>query len=242
MMQIIFREGSRSWSGTESRTPAGRRFGIVKHPGWQVITNPVTGQPMRVLPSAQQMQDRPIGDDKGAQIPVLPHMWEYIRKINDQRGYDYARSVGMLWINSKYSDTETPMATTTISGGNYFAGDVIENNHIRLLSFPYDIDTSLFSPQYHNWQQMPWMFWKCSGYDEAGNTYKVLDGVDCYLPRIARTELWLPLDKVQLFPVGPDYRFFGSNVYDGDSPLFTITNGVKKFHTDWRFTVNPVFK
>jgi len=238
-MQVIFRDGNKSYSGTESRIPAGRRFGIVRHPEWHEVI--INGVPAASQPSAMQMQDRPIGDGKGNTIPISDKWWSHIRKINNDAGYGYARQVGLLWINIPYTD-KTPRAETVISGGNFIAWDEETNTHVKLLSYGWDMDTSVLSPQYHNWLQLPYMFWKCSSYTQAGYTMKVLDGVDCYIPRIALTELWINKNSIEIFPVGYNYQFLGSNVYDGDSPLFTITNGVKKFHTDWRFTINPVFK
>jgi len=236
-MLANFINGDRRYIGTPAKYP-NRRYGIVKHPDWFQMY--IKGKPVVVLPSAKPMQDRPTGDGKGNTIPISDSWWKYIRKINDDKGYGYARSVGLLWINIKYT-TGTPRAESVMSGGNYIAWDEETYTHVKLLSYKWDMDTSLLNPAVHNWREMPWMFWKCSGYDQAGNTSKVLAGVDCYIPRIALTELWINKKSIEIFPDGYDYKFYKSNVYDGDTPLFTIINGVSRFWTGWNFSTKPVW-
>ena len=208
-----------------------RRYGIVKQPPWFDTGDPGMGF---LLPSAQPMQDMPAGDSKGNTIPILPDWWEYIRAINNEDGYLYARSIGSLWINIDYqTENKTPRAESVMSAYNYIAWDEETDTHVKLLSYSWYHGASGLNPAVDNWRYKPYMFWKCSAYNRGGDVFNVWGGVDCYIPRIYNTELWMRKDYIEPFPVGPDYRFSGIEVFDGAIPLLKLVNGQRTFPTAW---------
>jgi len=215
-----------------------RRYGIVKGAPWVE-----TGDPgmEHLLPSAQPMQDQPAGDSKGSTIPILDDWWNYIADTNDTAGYMYALSVGALWINIEYrTEIKTPRAESVMSAYNYIAWDEETNTHVKLLSYSWHRGSYGLVPEVDCWKHKPYMFWKCAAYNEIGDVFKVANGVDCYIPRIHNTELWMNKSYIEAFPVGPDYRFSGIEVFDGDQPLLVYNNGVRSFPTAWHIETKNV--
>ena len=184
------------------------QYCIIKH-------KPRDAIPGKYAPDTCPLQDHPVPDRrKGAAILVMPLAWDYMRKINDDQGYKYCRSVNAMWINTAY-DQEDPDAVAhaeSIScGGNFLSykkGDV-ENDCIKLQCFPNNQDFSIFDPQTVNWFTRPDLFFKAIAINADGDLINVRDGVDCFIPLMARTtnngtgELWLGLDYVELFPELP---------------------------------------
>jgi len=191
-----------------------RCYGIVKHPAWQVVDLNGDGNPDTSLPSAVAMSDGAYGDGKGHTIPIYPNWQNYIRQINDDAGYRYAMSEGMLWINKHYDDEgTTPQAESVISGGNFVAWDYETSTHVHLVSHNIMSDTSRLVPEIDNWQFKPYLYWKMSSYNSAGQSLKVGNGNDVYVPLLARTELWMHKKYLEVFPRGYAYTFSGVEVY-----------------------------
>ena len=215
-----------------------RRYGIVKGAPW--VDTGLPGM-SSLLPSAQPMQDRPVGVGKGNTIPIMPEWWEYIARINNADGYGYAREPFLLWINIDYrAENKTPRAESVMSAYNYIAWDEETDTHVKLLSYSWYRGWRGLNPLVDNWQYKPYMFWKCAAYNSGGEVFKVLNGVDAFIPRIHNTELWMNKDIIEQFPDGYDYRFNGVQVFDGDTPLLVYDKGVRSFPTDWHIDTKNV--
>ena len=230
---------------TEFKPPP-YKFAIVKHG----VYVPENEWGITFYPDARPMQDRPQGTGKGDTIPVLNPWWEYMQKINSPDGYSYNRSVGALWINIEYRDAngnqiKIPRAESIHCGGNFIAYEEETNTHVKLISYDYRMKTSGLNPSVDNWQMKPYLFWKAVAVSSDGkllNPHVKGKGIDIYFPLIRNTDLWMNKNDLELFPSPPDgvqYYLRGVNVYGlhaqrGDLlPLLTITNGVRKLHTDW---------
>lgn len=172
-------------------------------------------------PDAITLQDNGKRTDKGRTIPVRSNWWKYIEKINSPLGYKYARGHGM-WINRDY-DSDTPysiaQAESIISGGNFVAYDAETATHLRILSFPNNMDTSKLDPAIYNWRNMPYMFWKaCAVKNGSEKVINVGEGLDVYFPIICNepkffqpAELWIEKRKVKL--LGQEWSFVNGNAY-----------------------------
>lgn len=164
----------------------------------------------KFTPAVVQIQDRPVADGrKGAPIPVLAPAMEYIAKINDAQGLQYAQSVGKMWINSAYADGETPKAESISVQHNYVSWDKEQSGCAKLRCFK-NTESFPFDPALVNWQTRSDLFFKAQA-TNLDNTKYILVGADisCYLPLMSRSsgggtgELWLALDEIEPFPQLP---------------------------------------
>lgn len=195
---------------------------------------------LKVSPSTVPMPDQPKGDSKGATIPILTPWQDYIGLINNKRGRDWAMSENWMWINIRYKqEGKTPQAESIHCGGNYVTWDEETATHIRLVSYHYqDKPMQFLNPQVDNWHYNPHMFWKPCCVDADGKIYRMGNGIDAYIPLIAKTQLWLPKMGVEFFPTLPagyTYELRGLDVFLNSggvlSPLMTTeTNRRRTFH------------
>jgi hypothetical protein len=173
-------------------------------------------------PDTAPMQDRGTGQQKGRTIPIRRNWWEYLQKINSPKGYEYTRSVGLMWVNIDY-DRNTPYSTARAEsihcGGNFLEWDIETDTHVRVVSYPNGMDTSALNPQVDNWHNKPHRFWKACSIDLSGHVIKVANGLDVYFPLICNVpefglpaELWMRKDMITTFPPA-EYTFRDGDVY-----------------------------
>lgn len=180
-------------------------------------------------------------DGKGNQILVEKNIWSYLEKINSKKAYeDYVRAKSAMWCNDKDWNNEIPYSSTLAecigNGGNFYISDLETPTHLRLVSFPRDMDTSTLDPAKNNWFEQSEMFWKACAIDENGWVTNVGSNLDVYFMRIAYEPLWVNKKEIEIFPVGPNYKFKGCNVYDGNQPLMTYNGRERTFHTSWKIS------
>lgn len=204
------------------------KFAIVRH-------RPRAGG-LSFFPDTCPMQNVPNGTGKGDDIHIESNWWHHIERINSERGYKWARSIGNMWINKTYN-IDVPYSTAPAEsihcGGNFIAYDLETPHHVRLVAYPYRMDTTNLKD---NWFNKPWMFWKACMVNSEGEIGKVANALDVYFPLIAERELWINKIYIEKFPDGPDYRLQGKDVYDGSRPL--LVNG--NFLTDWKLETKGV--
>jgi len=183
-------------SGSESVSTV--RYAIVKHIPRDVL-------PGKFAPDTVTMADAPKGTGKGKVIPILDSWWTYIAKINSAAGLKYARSVGMMWINIKYGEGETPKAERITCGGNFVSILEESGKHYRIDSFSNELKTGTLDPAKDNWFQRPEVFFKAIAINVKGDLINVAKGLDVYFPLLSRAgdALWIIKDKVELFPALP---------------------------------------
>lgn len=218
------------------------RYAIVEHR--PRVSTPPLDNPPDTCPMGNS-GDNPADDDKGTPIPISPEWWAFIKKINSEKGYAYARSVGKMWINTEYDEVSAdpdpmPVAESIHCGGNYIAYDFETATHVRLAAHHWQSSTALLHPAADNWVNKPWMFWKACTIALDGTVRNVGNALDVYFPLIQKTELWIHKKYLEIFPLGYDYQFRGVNVYDGINPLLTVENGQRIFHTNWRIETKNV--
>ena len=180
----------------------------------------------------------PTDTAEGDYIHIKANWWRYIEKINSLKGYNYTRSIGALWCNDVNWDNVTPYSTglaeSIICAGNFIAFDRETPTHVRLLSYDWNMDTNQLNPEYNNWHNQPWMFWKACAISKEGIIINVGSDLDVYFPLISEKELWMHKSTLEILPDGYDYRMYGCNVYDGHKPLLTMNDKEQIFHTNWK--------
>lgn len=168
---------------------------------------------IKLLPATVPMQGIPSGEGKGAALPIDSDKWHFIEAINNAKGYEYARSIGKMWINSAY-DKDIPYseahAESIEDSGNFVSWEEENNGHLNIRAFDQQEKMmQLFDPAVINWHTRPYLFIKATATNFTRQLFNVGKAIDCYLPLIRRTdgggtgELWLPERKVERFPTLP---------------------------------------
>lgn len=163
-----------------------RNIGIVKHRLRPELIQP-DGSTFFV-PSTVPLSAEP-NDKAGIADPIFVEqpIWDYLKKINSPKSYEYTRSVGNLWDNRGDG-----RVVTVICGGNYVSWDEETDTHVRVVSFPVTTDTTQLDPTVDNWFHKPWLFWRATTIDGFGNIGKPGIGLDVYFMLIhGKTRLWL---------------------------------------------------
>ena len=193
---------------------------MVTHPPWDDIG---VGGMDTLLPSAQKIHDSPNQPYKGASIPIGQNWWDYIRILNQKysKGFEYAESVGMLWCN-KYHISECVM-----SGGNFVAwyrNDLTceTSTHVKILSYSDLLNTGLLNPEKTDWFECPFLVWKCTAYNRAGQSFKVWNGVDSFIPQIKSRDAWMAKANLELLPKNLNYQFYGTDIWSDGEPLLIV--------------------
>lgn len=221
--------------------PAGYGCGIVNQEFW-VSTPPLANRPS-TIPASQDSNS----PDKGTDIPVHPHIWNYLRSINHDAGYKFVRSIGYMYINKSYDQSvpnpdPPPVAVSILTGGSFFIFDREENDALRVVSHNY-LDQSGLDPALVNWERTPELVAKACCVAQDGKITNPGSAIDAYWLRISKTELWIKKNRCEILPVGITYKFKGMNVYNGnDEPLMTVDRGGNRtFYNGWKIeTFGPV--
>lgn len=191
------------------------RYAIVLHHPRQI------GK-LKIVPDTIGMADKVGGGEgKGNPIRIYSKIWEHIRAINDDWGYEYARSVGRMWINTPYGAGETPKAECITCGGNFAKIQRYVSGYYKIAAYDYQT-TSI--PDSQNWFLFPWLHFKATAIDNFGNVFNVGNGHDVYFPILRVTERWMHYKNVQVFPRIP----FGGLV------LTRKSDGAKRRFLDYR--------
>jgi hypothetical protein len=129
--------------------------------------------------------------------------------------------------------------------------------HYRVDALDRGMDFSKLDPKIYNWENMPWLFPKCSAENQKGVVQNVMRGVDAYWVTLCHsTGAWIPKDELAIPPDptqyvingqrGVGYRVRGANWYlglsDGSQVLVrqvTKSGGMKEFH-GWHFYARSV--
>ena len=185
-----------------------RVLSVIKHPPelkFAVVRHDPRNGGLSYFPDTIPMQnDRstgvpsPIDDGKGDPIHIESNWWHHIKKINSPRGYEWARSIGNMWINGDY-DVDTPYSTgvaeSVTCGGALVAFTQQTSTHIKLYSYDWRMDTTNLEENQFNTPHMYWKAWAING---GGDIIKVANELDVWFPRIAQRDLWMHKWDVKL--------------------------------------------
>lgn len=202
--------------------PEGMKFAYVRHPVWE------EGM-FQQMPSAIKYYPAPSGIDvKADVIPVLDPVWQHIAATNNFMGYQYAQSIGSLWINRDPINTNGIWKSEAImSGGNIVGYYEESTTRIKPIAYGYQTKLNELNPYTHNIFTMPWLYWECSSFDKDGHSGLVWGDTYCFIPRIQDKDLWMNKTDLWLFP--PQYKQIhfrnAVEVWNGSQPLVTFENG-----------------
>jgi hypothetical protein len=141
----IIRAGQHPITLREVSAPTQYKFAIIKH-RWRT-----TSSGLIAPPDTCPFNDLPTNlETKGTSIPIRSNWWRFIKQINNPGGYEYARSIGNMIINTSYDqDAAEPqppaMAESIGCGGNFIAYDKEINEYVRIVSYNYLDNTDFMS-------------------------------------------------------------------------------------------------
>ena len=148
-----------------------------------------------IAPDTITLQDKPFGKRKGDRIPLLEQWYNFCAKINSPQSLRWLLKKGSAWRN-----VHDMVVEHITFGGNVIHIDSISNGYGRLRAFAHT-DFPLVEYSYNDY---PEYIHKVTCIRRITNRlYKPGAGLDVYFPLIKKTEHWIKLDKVELFPELP---------------------------------------
>jgi hypothetical protein len=163
--------------------------------------------PEDFAPDEITLQDRPIGQQLGHGIPWR-NWWGHSREINNDAAWarfttyeaDLFNNNG---VGGQIDTTQNVSAECIDMGGNLFAYDAETSTHVRMVTYKYNMDTSILNPLTSNFYYHPeYYFYMCS-ISKSGIIRKVGAGIDEFAPRVAYGEKWIRKSEITKLPGRP---------------------------------------
>jgi hypothetical protein len=213
----IAEAGQHPWMGIEVAPP---RYGyaIIKH-RWR-ISNP----PLLNPPDTCPFQELSAGTSKGTPVSI-PFVWfDYIKSITpDMQAYQWITAVGNMVFNTPNSPN---LAQLLGCGGNYVVFDAETDTHVRAITMHYYDNVYQFDPLVDNWRVKPWLFWKACTIAQDGTVRNVGAGLDAYWGLIAKSEIWVAKQFLEIFPTNDGYYFENGVIMLSGRPYLHATKNV----------------
>ena len=242
-------------------------------PNWWTYPEYITWQ---VMVLSNKQCDNGYTTSRGRNLPVSESLWGFVEKINDADGLKFVQSVDRLiinrpyWRNGVYHGSDAPsepqddpanadrqaQAEPIIFQPNIYKIIDETPTHYRIAALDINTDFSKLDPNVYNWENMPWLFPKCSAENRRGEIQNVMAGVDAFWVTLCHKEAWIPKGELVLAPPasnyvvngkrGIGYRVRGADWIMGLSDGSQVTvrkvtkaGGVQEFH-GWRLGARSV--
>lgn len=191
-----------------------------------VILHQPRGEAGVIEPDVIKLDDRGDGISRlGASIPWF-EWWTHCFEINNPPAIArMLRYEADLFNNDQDPEVRDIDITKNVSaisqdfGGNLIAWDVKTATKLRLVSYRFDQDVSRLDPYFDNFSKKPWLYRLCTAVNASGSVFLPAGGVVQYMPRVARTELWIDAEKVKLLPCKPKQWTIENVMMSNDEPL-----------------------
>lgn len=179
------------WMSYKSRTVT---------PGWPGLPSTPETVPLFVSPNKSDKDDVPLSQE-----------WDnYLRQINNERGYKFIISPPAGWFN------RNKLADSLGFGGNVV--EVLETvkQSAKINSFNFKNNP----PETWNFESHPHLIQKFTAITKDGGVVNPAEGIDVYTFIIGRTSLYVPLVRLEIFPKLPMQvtvslsKAFGISIYD----------------------------
>ncbi len=229
------------------------------------------------MPLTNKQCDTGNTDSRGRNLPISESLWKFVEKINNADGFRFCASVGRMIINRPYIrngvyhdvDTGTDQKNDPASADPQAQAEPIiyQPNVYKIIGETpthYQIDAlyrgqdfSKLDPMVYNWENMPWLFPKCSAENRRGEIQNVMAGVDAFWVTLCHsTGAWIPKGELVLAPPASNYvingkRGIGYRVRGADWIMgledgsqvtvrkVTKAGGVQEFH-GWHLNARSV--
>lgn len=173
---------------------------------------------LSIYPETVPLQNDPKGTGKGTLIPY-PENWEtWTYRLNSPEGGNWLFSVGSMLFNRDYVDT--PLAESITNAGNVVSITSITATHARLQTYKNNLSVPSDEISFEN---RPHLIHKVVCI--KGSTlqlYNPSSGLDIYFPLLSKEgyDLWIPLERLELFPELPFIIRPIDNILSHASPSF----------------------
>lgn len=153
---------------------------------------------LAIYPETVPLQNASGETGKGVLIPY-PENWEtWTYRLNSPEGGNWLFSVGSMLFNKDYIDE--PLAESITNGGNVVSILETTPTHARLKTYRNNLPVPLDGLSFKN---RPYLIHKVVCI--KGSTLQLYNpsvGLDVYFPLLTKgdNEMWLPLDRLEMFP------------------------------------------
>lgn len=162
----------------------------------------------KLVPDAIKLNSNGWSDQKGQDIPWI-NWWHHHEEINSPAAYKALTLLEVMLFNKDETageiDTTQPIsALCQMGGGNLVAYREETNSHIHILSYQWDMDTSLLDPDYDNFYKRPEFYWYMVAVNRNRVIRKMANGLDIFVAQVARGEKWIRKSEVTFFDQRPE--------------------------------------
>lgn len=186
-------------TGTKLATQQGVRYARLLHdfqwmkypsrtrtPGWVGLRSTPETVPLWVSPGKNSTKD---------DIPLSKPWKDYLRSLNDDRGYKFITWPPAGWFNkNQHPDTLG-------FGGNVVEVLDIEGSSARVKTFDPAEDAP--DASIWNYEQHPELVHKFTVITYSGAVINPAEGIDSYIFLLGRKPMYIPLNRLELFPQLP---------------------------------------
>jgi len=169
---------------------------------WKIDPKTKKRVPAQLEVNYTQLSDHDNPNDtlKGDRIEVKAAWFNHMRRIQDERGYNWVITKHSWWFNK---DDDWMSELITAAGCVHV---IIGENptHWQIQGQAWDRETASLDPAVHNWWERPWEYTKVSAHNMAGQMFRVGSGYDGYAPLLQRKpKLWIAKVHAEKFKSVP---------------------------------------
>jgi hypothetical protein len=162
----------------------------------------------QLVPDAIKLNGNGWSDQKGQDIPWIS-WWHHHEEINSPAAYQLLLTLEVMLFNKNGTrgtiDTTQPIsALCQMCGGNLVAFREETTSHIKILSYQYDMDTSLLNAEDDNFYTRPEYYWYMNATNKSGVIRKMANGLDVFVAQVARGEKWIRKSECTFFDQRPE--------------------------------------
>lgn len=173
---------------------------------WMYVRVKHDNPPRQVLPVSPEtvpLADQAGRAGKGAVIPISPAWQAFDAALNTEQAYRWLVTPQNALVNIDYGPGEDPKAESITFGGNVLLIDQIVGNYGHVRSFDYS-ELPPYSPAVMNYQNYPMYIQKVTAINaRTGAILNPSAGLNVYFALLRKTDLWIDMNKVEVFPTLP---------------------------------------
>lgn len=153
-----------------------------------------------ITPETVTFNNKP-KDGKGPALRLSMEWYEFVRKLNSEKGFATATDAATGWVNEGWGNHQTPLVQSLSMGGNVVIVREISGDYGKLRAYQ-EGDPAPDSEQF-NYSLSPQLIHKFSCIGDNDLIRNPRNGRDSYFPLIGAGELWAPIRRVEMFPEIP---------------------------------------
>ncbi len=150
-----------------------------------------------IFPDTITLADQAGRSAKGPAISILPAWQEFDAALNSAQAYHWLITPGNALVNTA---SDPPKAESITFGGNVLLIDQVSGNYGHVRSFDYS-ETPPYPAGVMNYAEYPQYIQKITVVNsQTGAILNPSSGLDIYFALLHKTDLWIDMRKVEIFP------------------------------------------